>query len=64
MLAHDHAAQGAPLDWLPLILTLLLTLAYLAGAYGQRRKPAGWSVWRSLFLPWAACCLAPLWRRR
>ena len=60
MYAHDHmpAAQGSLLDWLPLLLIVSLTVAYLAAACGQRHKFAGWSAWRSLFFTLGSLLLA------
>lgn len=60
MHAHDHmpAAQGSLLDWLPLILIVSLTVAYLAAAYGQRHTPPAWSAWRSLFFTLGSLLLA------
>jgi putative membrane protein len=60
MHAHDHplAAHGSLLDWLPLTLIVLLTVGYLAAAYGQRHKPPGWSAWRSLLFTLGSLLLA------
>lgn len=60
MHAHDQtpAVEWALLDWLPLIVIFLLTLAYLAAAYGQRSNAASWSVWRSGFFILGSLLLA------
>lgn len=55
---HDHAAHGALLDWLPLALIVLITVAYLAAAFVQRHKTAGWSGWRSAFFSLGSLLLA------
>ncbi|MBE0404950.1 MULTISPECIES: cytochrome c oxidase assembly protein [Halomonas] len=58
MQAHDHAAHGSMLDWLPVALIVLLTLAYLLAAYAQRQQTAGWSVWRSIFFSLGSLLIA------
>ncbi|RUR35455.1 cytochrome c oxidase assembly protein [Vreelandella populi] len=55
---HAHAAQGTLLNWLPLALIVLITLAYLAAANAQRYKAAGWSGWRSVFFTLGSLLLA------
>lgn len=55
---HGHAAHGAMLDWLPLALIVLLTLAYLAAAYVQHHKAAGWSSGRIAFFALGSLLLA------
>ncbi|MCA1773394.1 MAG: cytochrome c oxidase assembly protein [Halomonas sp.] len=55
---HDHATHGSMLDWLPLALIILLTVAYLAAAYAQRHKTADWNDWRSVFFILGSLLLA------
>ncbi|MCH4811473.1 cytochrome c oxidase assembly protein [Vreelandella neptunia] len=55
---HDQPTYGSMIDWLPLALIILLTVAYLAAAYAQRHKAAHWSGWRSVFFILGSLLLA------
>lgn len=43
---HPHASELSLLTWLPLVLLILINLAYVKAAHAQRSTSGGWSGWR------------------